>query len=398
MQSAFIGRQPIYREGVEVMGYELFSKNSEAEHHAFCNGDTVTAEAVLQEYLDVGIARLMKPQTAFINVTKGFVLNDYAWFLPKSDVVLQLAGDMPTDERLMKSLFHLGHHGYKIAVDNPAEGSPIAEHADFVKLDISNSDRDGLSRRVGSFKSQDVKVVASGVNTVDDYEFCKQAGFDYFEGYHFCKPQCSDTGSLPSNRLSTLSLLSTLHNPDASIDELEHAVAKDLAMTHRILRHINSPLHATKREVSSVRHAISLVGTNQIRQWASVIWLNNIEEKPRELMVMSLIRAHMCQQLAIAENSANADQFFTVGLLSLIDTLFDRPMDVVLKELPLIGAVTSALNHREGVMGEALNCVEAYERCDWECTTFRNLSEKKIREAYLNGVIWSKQMLSELVQ
>ncbi len=48
-------------------------------------------------------------------------------------------------------------------------------------------------------------------------------------------------------------------------------------------------------------------------------------------------------------------------------------------------------------MGEALNCVQAYERCDWDRTTCGSLDELTIREAYLTGVNWSRHMLSELV-
>ena len=48
-------------------------------------------------------------------------------------------------------------------------------------------------------------------------------------------------------------------------------------------------------------------------------------------------------------------------------------------------------------MGEAIKCVEAYERCDWAQTTCGNLTEVRIREAYLTGVLWARGMLSELV-
>ena len=147
----------------------------------------------------------------------------------------------------------------------------------------------------------------------------------------------------------------------------------------------------------SIRHAIALVGTDLIRRWASVIWLESIEEKPRELMVMSMVRAHMCQQLGIAAGARNVDQYFTVGLLSLMDALLDRPMSKVLPELPLVDSVKHALENHTGSMGAALQCVEAYERCDWERAAFANLEEKKIREAYLSSVAWSRAVIHELV-
>src|SRR5262249_6947034 len=188
--------------------------------------------------------------------------------------------------------------------------------ADIVKINIRTSSRTAIARQVHALRSFNVKLLAEQVETHEDYQFCKDLGFDYFEGYFFCKPQISDDVRLTSNRLSIVHLLSKLQDPAISLEELEHAVGQDLAMSYRILRYLNSPINALPRRVDSIRHAISLVGTNLIRQWASVIWLESIEDKPRELMTMSMIRAHMCQQLGAAMNCKNVDQFFTVGLLS----------------------------------------------------------------------------------
>jgi EAL and modified HD-GYP domain-containing signal transduction protein len=72
-------------------------------------------------------------------------------------------------------------------------------------------------------------------------------------------------------------------------------------------------------------------------------------------------------------------------------------MFTVLQDLPLVDEVKNALLNRTGLMGTALNCVEAYERCDWEETRCNGLDEKKIREAYLSSVTWSRAVIHELV-
>ena len=105
----------------------------------------------------------------------------------------------------------------------------------------------------------------------------------------------------------------------------------------------------------------------------------------------------MCQQLGAAMRQKNVDQFFTVGLFSLIDALMDRPMKDALTDLPLIDEVKDALLHRKGPMARALECVEAYERCDWENTACENLDEKNIREAFLRSVAWTRSAAHELV-
>jgi len=399
MQEGFVGRQPIYSDGIKVFGYELFSKNSELNKAAFANGDTVTAEALLHEFVDVGLARVAGPHPAFVSVTRDFILNDYPWVLPKDDVVLQIKGTAGPDPRLEKALLNLYRAGYSIALEDAPDASemrPIAEMADIIKVNVQKTNRDGLAWRKDALRSLDVKLVAEGVESYEDYQCSKSLGFDYFEGYFFCNPKGEGNNSLPTNRLSILHLLSTLQNPDVTLSELERAVGQDVAMSHRILRYLNSGMSPLPRTVDSIRHAISLVGTSLIRQWASVLWLNSIEEKPRELMVMSMIRAEACRQLGMQLRCANPDQFFTVGLFSLMDALMDRPMEVILKDLALNDTIQDVLVNRSGVMGAALNCIQAYERCDWAHTVCTGLDEKTIRDAYLSGVDWSRSIMNEL--
>ena len=384
---------------MEVFGYELRSRNDELNRTASAK-DTAAAAALLSEFVEVGLEEVAGPLPGFVDVTRDFILRHHCSALPKNAVVLQVSANAPTDDTLLGELGKLSARGYSIALKNylyADDVRPLTELAHIVKINIRGLDRPTIAAQVQALRPFNVKLLAEQVETYEDYEFCKNLGFDYFEGYFFCKPQKSHDLRLPPNRLSTMNLLSKLQDPEVSFDELEHAVGQDLAMSFRILRYLNSPINALPQRVDSIRHAISLVGTNLIRQWASVIWLESIEDKPRELMIMSMVRAHMTQQLGAAMSCKNVDQFFTVGLLSLLDALLDRPMDKLLDHLPLIQPVKTALIERSGLMGTALSCVEAYERCDWDHTSCMNLDEKKIRQAYLNSVAWSRAVIHELV-
>jgi EAL and modified HD-GYP domain-containing signal transduction protein len=398
MNQGYVGRQPIYSDGIKVFAYELFSQSSELNRAAYANGDTVTAEALLHECIDVGLGRIAGPHRAFVPVTREFIANDYAWLLPKDNVVLQIDGETASDPSLLRPLLHLSVDGYSIALKDfkySEEFQPIMEVADIVKLNVQDIDQGSLTTQTEALHDFDVKLLAEEVETHKDYQYCKKLGFDYFEGYFFCKPPLLDNQSMPSNRISTLHLLSLLQNPNVTVAELERAVGQDVAMSYRILRYLNSPMNSLRKKVESIRHGITLVGTDLIRKWASVAWVESIEERPHELMVMSMVRAHACQQLGSALRSKNLDQFFTIGLLSLVDALMDRPMAGVLQDLPLAQPLKDVLLNRTGIMGDALNCIEAYERCDWSKAICPGLDQRAIREAYLSGVEWSRAVLNE---
>src|SRR3954464_713175 len=151
MNQGLVGRQPIYSDGVKVFAYEIFSQSSELNQSAYANGDTVTAEALLHECIDVGLGRIAGPHRAFIPVTRDFITNDYPWLLPKDNVVLQIDGETASDPSLLRPLLHLSVGGYQIALkDVPCdeEFQPIMEVADIVKLNVRDNDQGAFSRQM----------------------------------------------------------------------------------------------------------------------------------------------------------------------------------------------------------------------------------------------------------
>lgn len=400
MEKAFVGRQPIYRDGVDVFAYELLSRDSELNRAAFTDGDKATAQLLLNTFLDIGLEQVVGGHLAFVNVTRNFLLSDYSTALPKNRVVYEIGPDTLIDQILLSKLSQLRKGGYCIALDNfvyNEELRPLLEVANIVKLDVQALGRTLTAQHMRDLRSFGVKVLAQKVESHDEYQYCRDVGFDYYQGYFFCKPQVLSETKIPFNRLSTLNLLAKLQDPNVTINEVEHAVGQDLAISYRILRYLNSPMLAMPRKIESLRHAIALVGTRLISNWASLILLDAIEEKPRELMITSMVRAHMCQQLGAAMHQKNVDQFFTVGLFSLLDALVDRPMADALEQLPLVDDVKDAILHQKGLMAQALDCVRAYEYCDWEHTTCGSLDEKSIREAFLRSVAWTRSAAHELV-
>src|SRR5262245_29531155 len=136
MDKAFVGRQPIYKSGVDVFAYELVSRNHELDQAAFANGDKFTAEDLLEEFID-GLEWVVGRRRAFVNVSRDFILNDHCSALPRKNVVLQVAGDTPSDDALLGTLSGLSSAGYTIALNNfefHDEIPSLAMVADIVKL------------------------------------------------------------------------------------------------------------------------------------------------------------------------------------------------------------------------------------------------------------------------
>ena len=80
-----------------------------------------------------------------------------------------------------------------------------------------------------------------------------------------------------------------------------------------------------------------------LRTWSSALLLSSVENKPRELMTIALVRARMCELLGESLRGTEKESFLSAGLLSVLDALLDCPMQQILAELPLTEDVKQAL-------------------------------------------------------
>ena len=126
--------------------------------------------------------------------------------------------------------------------------------------------------------------------------------------------------------------------------------------------------------------------------------MSQIDNKPSELVVTAMVRAKMAEGLASRLNAGQTESFFTTGLFSALDALFDNTMEELLTQLPLAGPVARALLHRQGLHGELLNCVLAYERGQWQDLDCANLDRREIRDCYPDAVRWARETSEQLIE
>jgi len=201
--------------------------------------------------------------------------------------------------------------------------------------------------------------------------------------------------SIKPNRLAVLQVLSMLQDPNCDIGKLEELISRDVAISYKLLKIINSALYNLPNKIDSVRQAIVSLGLKTIREWMNIIILTDIDDKPRELISLSLQRARMMRLLAEA-HGLNPETGFITGLFSLIDAFMDQPMEEILSELPLATEITQALISKEGEYGELLDVAIHYERGDWSSLPASGEAAQKLATIYLNSVRWSGQLFEEM--
>ena len=398
--NAFVARQAIFDLKLDVVGYELLFRQKAGDTTAnFSDRDQASMRVLLDSFLDLGLDQLVGQLPAFLNLTRTFFLAAQNMPLPRDRVVLELLEDEKIDQPLIESIRGYAQSGYRIALDDfvySPQMDPLLEIADIVKVDVLALSPSEIEKTVRKIRPYNVVMLAEKVETPEHYEFCKDLGFDLFQGYFLCRPNVVGGHRIPASRLATLRLLAKLQDPHVEIDALEKIIREDLSLSYKLLRLINSAFYGLPQKIESIRQTLVLLGLHHIRAWVSLLTLSSLDDKPDELMVTAMVRAKMCEGLADRAGVMNPDVYFTAGLFSTLDALLDMSMEDILEQLPLARELNDALLKRDGGMGAALDCVIAYERGEWDAVSFRHLEASDIRGAYLDAVEWSQSAGREL--
>ena len=183
----------------------------------------------------------------------------------------------------------------------------------------------------------------------------------------FGRPEVTSGRRLSTATASRIQLVAALRDPDVELTQLERLVLQDVTLSYRLLTFINSAHIALSRRVESMREAIVLIGLHNVRNWATLLLLTDLDRGRPDLVESSATRARMCETLSI-EAGVRPDTAFTVGLLSRLDTLVGLSFEEILVDLPLGTEVIAGLLG-EGPYAALLDDVAAYERGDFDAVS-----------------------------
>jgi EAL and modified HD-GYP domain-containing signal transduction protein len=265
---------------------------------------------------------------------------------------------------------------------------PLLEVVDGVKLDVVRLGHHGTLSEFERLQGTGLKTLVEGVDSEDAFEVFRDAGFDLFQGLFYERPALPGGATMPVGHGAALGALCQLQLR-GDFESLEQVIKRDVALSFRLLRHVNSAYVGLPRSVGSIREALTLLGTRAVRQWAVALVLAGLEHPPHALLSTALIRARTCEIILAPYDSEVAGHGFTAGLFSLLDAILGAPMDQVLNELPLSEHVARAITEHEGVVGKALAKTIAYERGEFDSPLLGDHARQAVAVAYTDAVRWA---------
>lgn len=392
MFNGFVGRIPIYDRKLDLFGYDL--KVCSNEYLSRSGSSSRTEEkldnAVIRASEEIVLPDLVGERRGFLRIEDSLLTHacDLSW--PSEQVVLSISDNGRSEDRdaCMKDLID---QGYKIAIDGDLHVSNTFQETSFASY-CSINVTEGLPTTesfVSSLHDSGVKLFARNIESADQFECVEDLGFDLFQGEYFERPKLVKNTFLSANKLAVLELLARLQDPKVTIQEVEGLISKDITLSYKVLRLINTAFYGMPKKVDSIRRAVVFFGLNRVKNWASVILFNAVEYKPRELMTTALVRARTCENLAEKLGRYGTESYFICGLFSTLDAIMDVPMQTILEQLKLSKDITAALLEGSGPMGELLTSILAIENGVYYRSVSKLLDDGLAMEAYTEAIAWA---------
>lgn len=361
-----VARQPILDKRTKVYGYELLFWNG--LETVFGAGSELAVRAMIGNAMIVGVEQLASGLPAFVHCTADSLKEDWVRGLDPDLTVLEVREDPEPSPALLESCQALKALGFQIALEDftgKEKAEPLLELASFAKVNIAASpvgERKSLIRRA---KAKSARPIAKNVHTQEEYKEVVAEGFELFQGYYFCRPRLVRDHKIPSNHLAQLEILKTLQEDPVDLDRLSQLVMADASLTYGLLRMVNSPFFAVRKEVTSVRSALLLLGEERTRRIAMLAIASEFNaDQPAELLRMAFERGRFCE-LAAELLHLNPSEQYLIGMVSMFPAMLRISIDDLVRMLPLRAKACDALlgkGNPEGVLLEFLTC---QDRGDW---------------------------------
>jgi EAL and modified HD-GYP domain-containing signal transduction protein len=398
----FVARQPIFTRHRNVYGYELLFRSGLENFFDGLDGGAASMHVIDNSFFVLGLSTMTAGAKAFINFTRETLLEGYARLLPPTSLVVEILEDVEPDDQVVKACRDLKSAGYRLALDDYVllhDRHPLIPLVDIIKVDflqLTDEERRALPRIISSHHSF---FLAEKVETEDDFALAVDAGYSYLQGYFFSKPTII-TGHKPEGfRMNHLQILEEVRKPEINFTKLEELIKRETSLVYRILRHVNSASFGLWNKVISVKHALLLMGGENVRRLICLLVLGDmIGDRPTELIRTAAARANFCEAIAGAARwTSKESELFLLGLFSMLEAIMMVPIEEALEGLPLPDDVVHALRGEENPYRVVYDLMIGCERGDWSavdcCADSLGIPQPVVAQAYYRSIEWAQSVL-----
>ena len=376
LREMFIGRQPILDKDQGLVGYELLFRPTAANsaHVDSAKAATAdTADVVCKAFAELSLANVFGQVRAFINADADFLATDLVEALPKDIVVLEVDVAAFATTSLLQRCQALKASGYAFSISGVTEVGeplwPLIDLATWIKINIDGLAGDQLQALARALSTARRTLIAARVESQAQLGLCRLLGFELFQGYYFAKPVIVEGRKLDASTLGLLNLIKMLAQ-DADAAALDAAFRAEPALVINLLHLTNSVGVGARAKITSVRHAVTVLGRRQLQRWLQLLLFShgkNVDHAHNPLLQLAALRGRLMELLAERlhpEQRDLGDPAFITGLMSVVPAALGMSMTDVLAQIAVGNDVRLALTQKTGVVGKLFALTQAYDDND----------------------------------
>ncbi|MBF0560109.1 MAG: HDOD domain-containing protein [Nitrospirae bacterium] len=335
------------------------------------DGDKATTKLLSSSFFTIGMDKISAGKRTFINFTQNLLETDIPQLFPRETTVVEILEDVNPDTKVIEACRKLSSLGYQLALDDFVFNlnlEPLIELADIIKIDFRITPPAEMEKIMRTVRPKKIKFLAEKVETNEEFNNALAMGYEYFQGYFFSKPEIIKGREISSSSIQYLNFMTEISKPQFDLTQLEMIIARDISMSYKLLRHVNSAFYRRSGDITSLKQALLIMGKDEVTRFVALIGLSQLaQNKPDELIRSACIKAKLCETLGSASTChSNRDELFILGLFSNLDAILDQPMKEIMDKLPLSDNIKNTLVLREGELASFLNLTESYEQANWD--------------------------------
>lgn len=402
----YIGRQPIFDLYGQVGAYELLYRSKGVNGFNALNPDMATVDVIVNAFLNFGIEQVANGKPCFVNFTENLLIGPLADFLNPKQVVIEVLEDVPITPKIIERIWELKAMGFRIALDDFILNDRVDIYRelftiiDYIKVDFLLSPLEKCVEMDKEIRQQfpHIRLLAEKVETHEQLEVAKCAGYELFQGYFFEKPQVMTMKDLPSSMVQCFQVMSLLNAEEPNVNAIAEVIERDIALSYKLLHLINSYHQRGKSSIQSIKQAILMLGLIDLKKWMYLLAMQENTTKQDyelnvELMRISLFRAKVCELLAKKSTNVRYSKCFLVGLFSLMDALLQKPMEEIVDKLPLSAVVSNTITGHETKVTPYLQCSIALEKMNFDqvgqILAQLNIEDVNVQDTYNTAFQWA---------
>lgn len=320
--------------------------------------------------------------------------------IDKELLVVAVPAECVCENDTAQAIQRLREDGFQIAIiGEPSQpDSPAMRYVNYAILRYTDAQferrYDLLNRLYGK------RAIIYNIPDMKAFDTLKKDTNAYFAGTFYGRPITKKTkDSLSPIKVNALRLMNDINQEDFELEDVIKIIERDPYLSVSLLRFLNSTASGLSRKVDSISQAVTILGQNSVRRWASIALSVALgQDRPNEITKLALVRAKFAESIAGSfELGVFQQSLFMAGLFSLLDVMLEKPMEDALNEVPVSKVVKSALLEHEGPLAPVMELIYAYEQADWNKVSILMVRDQieieHITQAYLDALVWYSSLL-----